>query len=54
VPLFIPRLTTAKLPGSGVGAFSLGRYKKNREYQAEIGFLLLLVLLFLMWRLRVP
>ena len=53
VPLFIPRPTAAKLPGSGVGAFSLGQYKKNREYQAAIGFLLLLVLLLLMWRLRV-
>jgi protein-S-isoprenylcysteine O-methyltransferase Ste14 len=54
VPLFIPRVTAAKLHGSGVGAFSLAQYKKNREYQAAIGFLLLLVLLFLMWRLRVP
>jgi protein-S-isoprenylcysteine O-methyltransferase Ste14 len=54
VPLFIPRVTAAKLPGSSVGAFSLAQYKKNREYQAAIGFLLLLVLLFLMWRLRMP
>jgi protein-S-isoprenylcysteine O-methyltransferase Ste14 len=54
VPLFIPRVSAAKLPGNSVGAFSLARYKKNREYQAAIGFLLLLGLLFLMWRLRLP
>jgi protein-S-isoprenylcysteine O-methyltransferase Ste14 len=54
VPLFIPRVTAAKLPSSSVGAFSLVHYKKNREYQAAIGFLLLLALLFLMWRLRLP
>lgn len=54
VPLFIPRVTAARLPGSSVGAFSLAQYKKNREYQAAIGYLLLLALLFLMWRLRLP
>jgi hypothetical protein len=54
VPLFIPRVTAAKLPGNSVGAFSLAHYKKNREYQAAIGFLSLLALLLLMWRLRLP
>jgi protein-S-isoprenylcysteine O-methyltransferase Ste14 len=54
VPLFIPRLTAAKIPGSRAGVFSLALYKKNREYQAAIGFLLLLGLLFLMLRLRLP
>jgi protein-S-isoprenylcysteine O-methyltransferase Ste14 len=52
VPLFFPRLTAAKL-GLGVErAFSFAQYKKNREYRAAIGFLLLLVLLVIEWRLR--
>ena len=52
VPLFFPRLTAAKL-GLGVArAFSFAQYKKNREYRAAIGFLLLLVLLVIEWRLR--
>ena len=52
VPLFFPRLTAAKL-GLGVErAFSVAQYKKNREYRAAIGFLLLLVLLVIEWRLR--
>jgi protein-S-isoprenylcysteine O-methyltransferase Ste14 len=52
VPLFFPRVTAAKL-GLGVErAFSFSQYKKNREYRAAIGFLLLLVLLVVEWRLR--
>jgi protein-S-isoprenylcysteine O-methyltransferase Ste14 len=52
VPLFFPRLTAAKLGQGGAGAFSFAQYKKNREYRAAIGFLLLLVLLVIEWRLR--
>ena len=52
VPLFFPRVTAAKL-GFGVErTFSFAQYKKNREYRATIGFLLLLVLLVIEWRLR--
>jgi protein-S-isoprenylcysteine O-methyltransferase Ste14 len=54
VPLFFPRLTAARL-GQDAGAaavFSFAQYKKNREYRAAIGFLLLLVLLVIDWRLR--
>lgn len=52
VPLFFPRMTAAKL-GLGVErAFSFAQYKKNREYRAAIGFLLLLALLVIEWRLR--
>jgi protein-S-isoprenylcysteine O-methyltransferase Ste14 len=52
VPLFFPRVTAAKL-GLGVErAFWFAQYKKNREYRAAIGFLLLLVLLVVEWRLR--
>jgi protein-S-isoprenylcysteine O-methyltransferase Ste14 len=54
VPLFFPRLTAAKLGqgAAGAAAFSLAQYKKNREYRAAIGFLLLLVVLVIDWRLR--
>jgi steroid 5-alpha reductase family enzyme len=53
VPLFLPRLTPAKFASGAAGSFSLAQYKKNREYRAAIGFLLLLVLLVVIWRLRV-
>jgi protein-S-isoprenylcysteine O-methyltransferase Ste14 len=53
VPLFFPRVTAAKLGKGTEGKFSFGQYKKNREYRAAIGFLLLLVLLVIDWRLRV-
>jgi protein-S-isoprenylcysteine O-methyltransferase Ste14 len=52
VPLFFPRLTPAKLPFAAAGSFSSAQYKKNHEYQAAIGFLLLLALLVLIWWLR--
>ena len=51
VPLFLPRLTAANLSSSGASAFSVTQYKKNREYRAAIGFLLLLVVLLLIWLL---
>jgi protein-S-isoprenylcysteine O-methyltransferase Ste14 len=52
VPLFFPRLTAAKL-GLGVErSFSFAQYKKNREYRAAIGFLLLLGLLVIEWKLQ--
>ena len=52
VPLFVPRLTPAKLVGGSEGAFSFAQYKKNREYRAAIGFLFLLLLLLAIWQLR--
>jgi Phospholipid methyltransferase len=52
VPLFIPRLTAAKLPGDSAGAFSFAQYKKNHEWQAAVGFLFLILVLLLTWRLR--
>jgi protein-S-isoprenylcysteine O-methyltransferase Ste14 len=54
VPLFFPRVTPANLPGVREGVFSIAQYQKNREYRAAIGFLLLLAVLLLVWRLRVP
>src|SRR5258708_27959787 len=52
VPLFLPRVTAAKLSGGGKATFSFVQYKKNREYQAAIGFLLMIGLLLLIWHLR--
>ncbi len=52
VPLFIPRLTAAKLSADSAGSFSLSQYKKNHEWQAAVGFLFLLLVLLAIWRLR--
>ena len=52
VPLFIPRLTAAKLSADSAGSFSLSQYKKNHEWRAAVGFLFLLVVLLVIWRLR--
>lgn len=52
VPLFLPRLRPARLSGGSSGAFSFAQYKKNHEWQAALGFLLLLSVLFLMWFFR--
>jgi protein-S-isoprenylcysteine O-methyltransferase Ste14 len=52
VPLFLPRMSAAKLPGANAGRFSLAQYKKNHEYQAGLGYLLLLIALLILWRWR--
>ncbi len=52
VPLFFPRLAPKKLPGDSPGRFSFAQYRKNHEWQAAIGFLLLLIVLVAIWRLR--
>ena len=52
VPLFLPRLTAAKLSGNSSGAFSFAQYKKNHEWQASLGFVLLLLALLVIWRVR--
>jgi protein-S-isoprenylcysteine O-methyltransferase Ste14 len=52
VPLFIPRLTAAKLPGDSAGSFSLAQYRKNHEWQAPVGFLFLLLILLVLWHFR--
>jgi protein-S-isoprenylcysteine O-methyltransferase Ste14 len=54
VPLFLPKLTPARLAPTVAGSFSFAQYKKNREYRAFVGFLLLLVLLLVIWRWRQP
>jgi hypothetical protein len=52
VPLFIPRLTAAKVPGDSAGSFSVSQYKRNHEWQAAVGFLFLLLVLLALWYLR--
>jgi len=54
VPLLFPRLTPWKGRSADAASFSFSQYKKNREYQAAIGFLLLLAAMILIWRLRLP
>ena len=49
VPLFLPRLRPLKLPMASSAAFSFAQYKKNHEWQAALGFLLLLIALLLIW-----
>jgi protein-S-isoprenylcysteine O-methyltransferase Ste14 len=52
VPLFFPRLLVKAGPTPTGATFSWGRYKKNHEYQAAVGFVLLLMALILIWWLR--
>lgn len=52
VPLFLPRMTSAKLAGGSSSSFSFAQYKKNHEWQAAAGFLFLLVLLLIKWWIR--
>jgi protein-S-isoprenylcysteine O-methyltransferase Ste14 len=54
VPLFLPQLSPASLDAAGAAAFSFPQYKKNREYRAAIGFLLVLIVLLAIWRARLP
>jgi protein-S-isoprenylcysteine O-methyltransferase Ste14 len=53
VPLFFPRLIAPKQPAATAGSFSWAQYRKNHEYQAALGFLFLLLLLVIIWRLHV-
>jgi protein-S-isoprenylcysteine O-methyltransferase Ste14 len=55
VPLFFPRPAPAHLRAATPAessSFSFAQYRKNREWRAAVGFLLLLVFLLLLWRLR--
>jgi len=52
VPLFFPRFTAADLAAQTAPSFSIAQYKKNHEWQAAVGFLLLLAALLAIWRLR--
>jgi protein-S-isoprenylcysteine O-methyltransferase Ste14 len=52
VPLFFPRFGSAGEAVASGSKFSWAQYKKNHEYEAAFGFLLLLVVLGVIWRLR--
>ena len=52
VPLFFPRLTVSRNSSASSAGFSWKQYQKNHEYQAAIGFVLLLIGLLVIWRLR--
>jgi protein-S-isoprenylcysteine O-methyltransferase Ste14 len=53
VPLFFPRLTAPIRTPATPGTFSWSQYRKNHEYEAALGFLLLLIALVVIWRLHV-
>ena len=52
VPLFFPRPFGSTGLSAGSLEFSWAQYRKNHEYQAAIGFMLLLVGLVVIWWLR--
>ncbi|MEQ1353891.1 MAG: isoprenylcysteine carboxylmethyltransferase family protein [Candidatus Acidiferrum sp.] len=53
VSLFFPWFSSATSSKSASqGAFSAAQYRKNHEWQAATGFVLLLAVLILIWRLR--
>lgn len=52
VPLFFPRFPAARVSSGSVSSFSLAQYKKNHEWQAAVGLLLLLGTLVLIWHFR--
>jgi protein-S-isoprenylcysteine O-methyltransferase Ste14 len=51
VPLFFPSLK-ARLKRSTNGGFRWQQYRKNHEYEAILGFVLLLMALIVIWYLR--
>ena len=61
VPLFFPRFTPARQSSissldptlTAAGAFSWSQFRRNHEHQAALGFLLLLLVLVIIWRLHV-
>ena len=52
VPLFFPWRKARVQPGNTRGRFSWEQYKNNHEYQAAIGFVLLLAGLVVIWYLH--
>jgi protein-S-isoprenylcysteine O-methyltransferase Ste14 len=52
VPLFFPSFSVSRQQASPEARFSWSQYKKNHEHQAALGFLLLLVLLVIIWRMH--
>lgn len=54
VPLFFPLLRPARISDGGSGSFTFAQYRKNHEYQAALGFVLLLGVLLALWRWPLP
>lgn len=52
VPQFFPRLSAARIQTGPEGSFSSVQYVKNHEWQASVGFVLLLLVLVFIWHLR--
>jgi len=52
VPLFFPSLSAPGQQASPDSRFSWSQYKKNHEHQAALGFLFLLLLLVVIWRIH--
>jgi protein-S-isoprenylcysteine O-methyltransferase Ste14 len=52
VPLFFPKLAASNQSAATGATFSWSQYRKNHEYQATLGFLFLLLLLVIIWRLH--
>jgi protein-S-isoprenylcysteine O-methyltransferase Ste14 len=52
VPLFFPKVFVAAKDKADSVGFSWSQYKKNHEYQAAIGFTLLLIGLIVIWWLH--
>jgi protein-S-isoprenylcysteine O-methyltransferase Ste14 len=55
VPLFFPRFGAARISSDGPdspGAFTFVQYRKNHEWQATVGFVLILGALLILWRVR--
>jgi protein-S-isoprenylcysteine O-methyltransferase Ste14 len=52
VPLFFPSLEAPRQPASTESRFSWSQYKKNHEHQAALGFLVLLLILVIIWRIH--
>lgn len=52
VSLFLPWFSSVSVERGSHGTFSLAQYRKNHEWQAAAGFVLLLAVLILIWRLR--
>jgi len=52
VPLFFPRLKAGGQSEPRAATFSWAQYRKNHEYEAAVGFFLLLIGLIVIWRLH--
>ena len=52
VPLFLPRLVSRASAADNALGFRWQQFRRNHEYQATLGFVLFLLALVVIWRLR--